>query len=413
MSLKTKVAGSIKDISMPYAKVAGVWKNVKAVYNKINGAWVTSFLQGGVINTSFMINMGTGAGGSGPVFSTESLSNGKILVAGGFSYWNGAYVGPIVRLNANGTIDTSFSNNDYFWYITKIKVQPDGKILAGGTSFFKRYNSDGTPDTAFNATVSVPDGSVQDIGVLSDGRIVVVGRFLSWGATPVNYVVMLNSDGTLNSTFMTNIGTACGGGNGAWACVIQPDKRILIGYDAGMWNGAVRNGIVRLAPTGAVDVAFTTNMGAGGSGVNGGRVTDITLQSNGYIIVTGRFSSWNSITTPGIVRLLTTGARDTSFTSNLPTTPGESLYVSNAVQTNGNILIGRGEQYTYVFERLSSSGVVDTAFRANTKTNALLSDRDTFINVQANGNILLGGQISGWDGATIYGLVCIGGDVAI
>jgi hypothetical protein len=53
MYAKTKVAGTWRDVSVPYIKVSGVWKIAKAAYIKIAGAWKAWFLQGGIIDREF------------------------------------------------------------------------------------------------------------------------------------------------------------------------------------------------------------------------------------------------------------------------------------------------------------------------------------------------------------------------
>src|SRR5262249_7479515 len=70
-----------------------------------------------------------------------TLPNGKVLLGGsGISPGGGSCVG-VVRLNANGSIDTSFSacsllsnlwNRTSALAVTALAVQPDGKVLVGG-----------------------------------------------------------------------------------------------------------------------------------------------------------------------------------------------------------------------------------------------------------------------------------------
>jgi hypothetical protein len=76
------------------------------------------------------------------VFAVQPDAQGRLLVAGRFTHFNGSAVNGIARLNADGSLDEQFqsgegSNSDVF----AMAVQPDGKVLIGG--FFDSV--DGTP----------------------------------------------------------------------------------------------------------------------------------------------------------------------------------------------------------------------------------------------------------------------------
>ncbi len=114
MSHLTKVAGTWRN-SKPYTKVAGTWKLADYVYNKVGGRWYTSFVKGGLVDKSWDDRdqtgvFGTGAG-TGSVYAIAFQSDGKILVGGYFTSWNGTAVNYIVRLNSDGTRDTAFTTN--------------------------------------------------------------------------------------------------------------------------------------------------------------------------------------------------------------------------------------------------------------------------------------------------------------
>ena len=72
-----------------------------------------------------------GAGANGSVESVEVQSDGKILVAGGFTTFNGAERNGLVRLNSNGSVDTSY-NAGLNGSASDVDVQADGKILVAG-----------------------------------------------------------------------------------------------------------------------------------------------------------------------------------------------------------------------------------------------------------------------------------------
>ncbi|CAH0137607.1 M10 family metallopeptidase C-terminal domain-containing protein [Pseudomonas brassicacearum] len=147
-------------------------------------------------------------------FGLTLQADGKILVPG----YNGAFV--VARLNPDGSLDTSFGTDgtadiEVAGLAKSITVQGDGKILVAGyneqdaTGYdFKiiRLNQDGTFDTSFgNEGVAVFDlaggrDTARDITVLADGKILVAGQSNYFGNTDFS-IIRLNPDGTLDTTF--------------------------------------------------------------------------------------------------------------------------------------------------------------------------------------------------------------------
>jgi uncharacterized delta-60 repeat protein len=85
-------------------------------------------------------NPGTGA--DHWVNSIALQPDGKILIGGYFDTYNGTTRNRIARLNTDGSLDASFNPgtgaNDG---VRSIALQPDGKILIGG--LFTAYNGTG------------------------------------------------------------------------------------------------------------------------------------------------------------------------------------------------------------------------------------------------------------------------------
>ncbi len=132
--------------------------------------------------------------GESPGFSNQINSiavqlDGKILVGGSFFSYRGAAKNRIVRLNTDGTIDTAFNTGTGFnSTVFSIAVQPDGKILVGGDftnykgvteNYIIRLNTNGTKDTSFNTGTGF-DSAVYSIAVQSDGKILAGGAFSTY-----------------------------------------------------------------------------------------------------------------------------------------------------------------------------------------------------------------------------------------
>jgi len=231
------------------------------------------------------------------VTSLAIQADGKILVGGRFTAIGGQTRNRIARLNLDGTADATFNPNADS-EVQTLAVQSDGKILAGG--FFNniggqsrkaiaRLNPDGTLDTAFNANA---DNAVFAIAIQQDGKIIVGGFFTIIGSIQRNNVARLNSDGTLDSTFNPNANST------VFALAIQPDSRILVGGAFTMMGGLTRNRIARLNPDGTLDSAFNSSVG-GGSPV----VRTLAIQSDGKILLAGRFANVDGQTRSNIARL--------------------------------------------------------------------------------------------------------------
>ena len=141
---------------------------------------LNAWSQDGSLDTSF--DPGTGVTGTALAISAAQLQPaGKILIGGEFSSFNGIARNNIARLNANGTLDTSFDLgsgvNDA---IRNIHVLTDGKIVITGWFFYyngvfrayiARINADGSLDNSFDPGNGL-DEWVFGSAVQADGKII-------------------------------------------------------------------------------------------------------------------------------------------------------------------------------------------------------------------------------------------------
>jgi uncharacterized delta-60 repeat protein len=141
--------------------------------------------QPGSVDVSFDAGTGTNE----EIRTALVQSDGKILIAGSFSEYKGTQRNRIARLLEDGTLDPSFDpglgTEGAENFIIVIVLQQDGKILIGGsfTSYgghprnhIARLNTDGTLDEDFNPG-AVASANVQAIVVQPDGRILIGGTF--------------------------------------------------------------------------------------------------------------------------------------------------------------------------------------------------------------------------------------------
>lgn len=279
----------------------------------------------GTLDSAFTTN--TGAGLNASADNIEIQPDGKIILVGSFTTMNGATANRVVRLNSDGTRDTAFSTNNGTGADANVldaKVQSDGKIVFVGTygswngtqvKGIFRLNADGTRDTTFTTNIGGGIGinnTARRLAIQSDGKIIFGGNFLNWNSVAVGGIVRLNSDGTRDATFTTNVGTGgnVGGANHVGSIVVDADGKILLAGQFSTWNGVASASFMRLNSDGTADTAFQTAVGAGPSS----RISDIAIQSDGKLVLVGQFAVWNgNVSSPYRIVLLNSGARDTTF----------------------------------------------------------------------------------------------------
>lgn len=344
----------------------------------------------------------SGLGFSGTVYSIEIQSDGKILVGGLFTSYNGVTENEIIRLNADGSKDISFNTGIGFnSSVSKILLQPDGKILVVGmfTSYngntekaIIRLNSDGTKDNSFNTGNGFYGGLVNEIKLQPDGKILVGGDFESYNGVSKKGLIRLNIDGTIDNSFNIGFGfwTTAGLSGGVQSILILPDGKILVFGNFWKYNGIIENGIVSLNSDGTKDTNFTTGTGFTGT------VIDTVLQPDGKIIIGGNISSYNGVTEKNIIRLNSNGTKDTNFTTGTGFNGG---IFSISLQTDGKIIIGGGfGTYNEVVEnfitRLHINGIKDVNFSSETGFDSWVYS----VKHQVDGKIIVGGEFTTYKG---------------
>jgi len=201
-----------------------------------------------------------------------------------------------------------------------------------------RLNADGSRDTTFNLGGAGATGTVSEIIVQSDGKILIGGAFGSWNGVSRWYVARLNPDGILDTSFV--VGTAAN--LYLYSMALQSDGKILIGGAFSTYNGTGRGGVARLNSNGSLDPSFTT--GAGIPHVSQSSVDSIAVQTDGKIVIAGEFTSYDGVARRDIARLNPDGTLDTGFLAS-GAGPGNRLHQA-IVLSSGKIFIG-GEFTTY------------------------------------------------------------------
>jgi uncharacterized delta-60 repeat protein len=316
---------------------------VVGTFTVVNGAAYKNIVrlnENGSVDSSF--NPGSGANSS--IYAVALQPDGKILIGGLFTSFNGVAANRIARLNQNGSLDPSFNPGTAAnSTVLKIVVQPDGKILAGGrfTSFngaarrgIVRLNSDGTIDNSF-ATTSNTDGTVYDIALQPDGKVIIGGLLYTNNIIFGTLVLRLNQNGSLDSSF-TPPTDSSGRDQTLFSLALQADGKLLIGGIFFNINGVNRRGIARLNSNGSLDTTFNVGTGTG----ENDSVQSILVQPNGKVIIGGAISSINGVARNNIARLNADGSVDLSFVAAANSDVFEmALYSAGNNPSGGKIII--------------------------------------------------------------------------
>ena len=338
----------------------------KAVYEyDLSSAWnistasftypvarITRLNADGTLDPAFYTNTGMF---DNLIYAIALQPDGKILVGGQFTQFDGVTRNRLVRLNADGTEDTAFNNNlgTGFYYSTiynpgrvrTIYVQPDGKILVGGyfqyvngnyKRMLARLNADGTVDSTFGPNLTSLNSTVMTVAVQSDGLIVIGGFFSavhSGASGQGRYgIAWLDSSGEQQSTPYLAIANRVM--TYVYVISAQPDGKILMGGSFTEISSSLpRNRLVRFNADSTEDTAFYTNLGTAFNNI----VEAIAVQADGKILVCGQFTTFNGNTRNYLVRLNADGTEDTGFTVG---TGFNNIVQAIAVQSDGKILVG-------------------------------------------------------------------------
>jgi uncharacterized delta-60 repeat protein len=275
----------------------------------------------GTVDPSFNMN---GGFAFGSVIDIKIQPDNKIIVGGSFTEFDGITYNRIVRMHYYGTVDTSFNTGTGFnstVYVTE--TQDDGKIIVGGsftnyngTSVYNsicRLNTDGSIDNTFDLGISSPGTlTITDLKIIKSGthagKIMIVGSFNTYNGVSVpSSLIRLNSDGTWDDTF-NNGGAGFSPGDASFVELLDDGRMVVTGNFAGYNGDNMRQSIIILNENGSVDTSFT-------SFFTGQLIRQTVIQPNGKIILSGSFgSNYGQVGVPdGILRLNTDGTLDTTF----------------------------------------------------------------------------------------------------
>jgi uncharacterized delta-60 repeat protein len=294
------------------------------------------------LTIDYSFNVGTGF--NGVYYNGESIlqqPDGKIIATGAFSSYNGTSSTRIIRLNTDGSVDTSFVTGSGFVgtafpYTLRTGIDSLGNIYVPGRytqyngvsvpmGYLAKLNSSGVMDMTFSATNSFNTVTIAVL-INDDDSLYVTGYFSSFSGISANRIIKLQSNGYKDTSFNYGTGFNSSGDNPNGFLRISGETSFYVyGYAFSQYNGVPANNIIKLNSDGTVDYSFT-----GGTGFNGAIYSSSFIVWSNKLLLSGGFTSYNGTTSLYYIILNSDGTVFQSFTTEYEVmfTIGNKLYAS-------------------------------------------------------------------------------------
>ncbi len=325
--------------------------------------FVARYLTGGTLDTTFsgdgkvFTDLGPGTDGAVDVAVQD---DGKIVVAGGRNLFSGAARFALVRYNANGTLDPTFSGDGRVTAdfpgaeeeVREMAIQDDGKIVIAGESrpgqghvltAVARYTANGAPDPTFSGDgyravdVGVGYEGGQGVAVQPDGRILTTSGLRGPGATPEWRTVILRFtvNGQLDPSWSGDgrvVRSVVAGYEDLHAIGLADDGTVVV---AGEGEGRLL--LQRYLANGAPDNSFSGD-GVQVTNLPGAVewITSLVRQADGKVVVAGGMAGAGR--RGFVARYLTDGTLDSGYSGDgftpVDFSPGPDAVTDVALQAD-------------------------------------------------------------------------------
>jgi uncharacterized delta-60 repeat protein len=296
---------------------------------------------------------------SGTVRALALQADGNILVGGDFTGVGSAAAGRLARLLPTGALDPAFNvGSGANAPVRAVLVQADGRIVVAGdfTSFngqpanyLVRLNANGSIDGTFRTgpAPSGPNSQVYALAAAGDGKIYIGGWFGAVDGQPASRIARLLANGHLDPSFSSQGGVGQGTeasnqdpyrpgtitSGSVNALLVTAGGRLIVGGDFNTAAGRPAYRLAAFEPNGSVIRDFGNLLPANGA------VTALLAQSADQIVVAGTFSLLGGEIRAGLARINANGVIDPSFVA--PVLEGQATLNLQALagQSDGSLLI--------------------------------------------------------------------------
>ena len=377
---------------------------------EVNVSGIARLHSNGRVDTTF--NTGTGFGG--PDIDARVMArqaDGRIVVAGSFTHFDGRLRMNIVRLNPDGSLDETFDpGQGADDAIYSVALEADGQILIGGA--FKHYDgvpcggvarihagnlrkptlepapSAGSVDMTFDPGTGAND-RIESMALRPNGTIIAGGLFDSYNGVKRDRVVSILPDGGLDQSFnLANATETRDPQRAVYDITIQPNGRIIVAGSFKHLGGWFAPHLTRLMPDGSPDLGFVRRPYALHN------QHDIALLPDGSFLTGGNHASRYFVR-----KLQSNGEKRIPEFKESPVSPGNGMVQAIVALPNGKILVGgffgkvHGKRYHSILQ-LNADGSVDESFQASPDTRGRIDS----IAVQPDGRILIAGSFTNLHG---------------
>lgn len=249
--------------------------------------------------------------------------------------------------------------------------------------------------------LTVTEGSAL-VAPLTSGSILFVGGSLFESTGSPTQLARLNPDGTLDLTY---------GDNGAFELPVvgQAFPRVLVSDGQGRWmlGGVLSEASIgslyffaRFLSDGTLDNSFGNNGLLTADTIGDNSLRDMAVQADGKIVAVTVENLSNNRGTR-MVRILPNGTIDSTFADNGYLILNEDYLTSLEIDANGNLLLGGvceqgcNYEYQYTVARFLPSGQLDSTFGINGWAQAAfdLQGYDALLTIAPSGKVIVAGAL--------------------
>ena len=246
----------------------------------------------------------------GDIRGLELMPDGSILLGGGFATYNGITRNGLARLTPNGSVDPAYHPTGV-GAVGSLDLQADGKVVfapdlgnyayrinADGSN--TRTNADGTSSQLF---ICYGNSYIRQVSSQPDGTTLLAGSFSTLNGLPRRCLARLLSDGSVDPSFYPDLSlflNATSTPPYVYKTTVQPDGKVLAALKS--YVAPSGNYLVRLNTDGTLDTDFEPLRFAIPLGDND-TISAIKLQNDNSILVSGQFQTVNGLSRPYLVRL--------------------------------------------------------------------------------------------------------------
>lgn len=378
-----------------------------------------TFCQDGIIDSSFANNGVYYALYQNSGFTSLEVQQDNKIVGASFT----GFI--FIRLNPDGTPDTSFANNGYLsvlsdeYSVRDIAIQSDGGIIGVGRKTNSLYpnwsravlvkiNPNGTLDTSFNNTgvlinMTEPiQRAYSSVLLQTDNKILVSGHAY-FNSNSIDDIILCqyNQDGSIDSTFGINGIAQTEILNSSESCtkiLFYPNEKIIASALTHHAKGSRGSILTRYYQNGTIDSSFANNgillsdIGMGTSFFH----HSILVQNEGKILFAGRTNTSDS---KGLLKqYLANGIIDSTFGNNGIVIVNSAYGIKDIIRQWDNKIIAALDN-GFTIARFNSNGLIDTTFGDYGYTTTIINshsfwERCYSLALQHGGKIIAGGVSS-------------------